>query len=167
MPSHLSRRAISLRPVNSEKVEVSWSNLAQDASAAKSVLLALAKKVPTATSTDVKTGTTIKWLYFEFNVNAETLTTTKIFHWLIEKNPFGQGASTPSAYNADNKRFVIKRGMEMLVKDNQSLIKRIFVVPIPKKMQRMGDNDSWNFRYIVSSTQTINTCGIVIYRKYE
>ncbi len=161
------RRALRNRPVHSEKEEITWSNLAQNASATKQVDIITAVDSPT-TAGQVEIGATVKWIYFEFHFSPEVITNTKVIHWLIQKVPSGvsQMESTPSTYDTVVKRFVLKRGMEMLVKDAGTVFKRIFVVKIPPRLSRMGDADQIQFRYICSSTETINACGIAIFKQF-
>ncbi len=56
--------------------------------------------------------------------------------------------------------------MEMLPKDASTVFKRIFVVKVPRKFQRMAQNMNIEFRYIATSTEAINACGIAIYKEY-
>ncbi len=161
------RRSLNLRPVKSEKEEISWSNLAQDASSTKQVIIIAATDSPT-TAGQVEIGDTVKWIYFEFHFSAEVATNTKVVHWNVSKVPSGvsQMENIPSVYDTVVKRFILKRGMEMLPKDVATVFKRIFVVRIPPRMSRMGDGDEIQFRYIVSSTETINACGIAVYKHF-
>ncbi len=59
----------------------------------------------------------------------------------------------------------MKRGMEMLPTNVATVFKRIFVVKIPRVYNRVGDTDQYTFQYIASSSQTINACGIAIYKE--
>ncbi len=160
---------LSIRPVNSEKKEITWSNLSQDASS--TIEISLIKGVdPSAVNlaTEVSAGSTVKWIYLEFNVSAETITNTKIFHWMVVKKPFGAAlGAAPNTYNNDFKRFILKRGMEMLPKDVGTVTKRIMVVKIPPRMRRFGQDDELFFSYIMSSSQTINCCGIGIFKRFS
>ncbi len=161
MPS----RAMSLRPVHSEKKETSWSNLGQNASTTISINLAFGKQAADVdAATDVITGSTVRWIYFEFHFAASTITSPKVIHWQIVKRPFNTTISIPSTYNSADKRFVIRRGMEMLPKDVATVFKRVFVVKIPPRMRRIGDQDVIQFQYIASSAESINACGIAIYK---
>ncbi len=149
-----------------EKNELSFSNLSQNAGAGVvSVNVLLAKKDPSGVE-EVKTGSHLRWLYVEFNVSSETLTTTKIFHWQLVHIPFGLvSTGDPTLYDQTYKAMVLKRGMEMLVKDNQSLVKRIFTIK-GKMVGRFKDGDIIQFQYKASSTETINVCGIFISKTY-
>ncbi len=153
------RRGATLK---TEKREITWTNLAQDASSAKTVGNITCVRDPTGDS-EIEPGTIIRWLYAEFNVSAETITNTKVFHWIVSKNPVASLTITPTLYNADTKSWIIKRGMEMLPKDVGTVYKRIFAVSIPKKMRRASEGDIYNLKYQVSSAETINTCGFVLY----
>ncbi len=68
----------------------------------------------------------------------------------------------PNAYNSGNKSYIVKRGMEMLVKDLGTEIKRIFTVKVPLSYQRVKVNTALEFQYICTSSEAINTCGFTI-----
>ncbi len=159
------RRALNLRPVKSEKEEITFSNLSQNASTTQSIIIVKGASSPSATG-QVEIGDTVKWIFMEVNFSAETVTTTKIIHWIIQVNLFGQSAATPNLYDEQLKSSVIKRGMEMVPKDVNTIIKRIMVINIPKKYQRISDGASVNFRYIASSSETVNVCGNFIYKHF-
>ncbi len=55
--------------------------------------------------------------------------------------------------------------MEMLPKDTGTVFKRIFVVKIPRGYQRQTKAQVIQFRYVASSAEAINACGIVIYKE--
>ncbi len=158
-------RRRGLNPIKSEKEEVTFSALAENASAVKTINIALATNDP-STAGQVEIGDTIKSIFFEVNFSAETITNTKIVHWIIFKNEASVFSNTPSVQDTTTKRFVFKRGMEMLPKDVSTVIKRIGVVAIPKGKQRMGDTDAWQFKYVVTSAETVNTCGNFIFRHF-
>ncbi len=155
-----------LSPIKSEKHESTWSFLAADQSSANTVLLIDAKKDPTA-STEIEIGDHVKWIFVEVNFAAETITSPKVVHWWIAKRPFSTASGVPSVYDQVDKRFILKRGMEMLPKDVSTVFKRVFVVRIPKGMQRFGDTDELEFKFICTSAETINVCGFAIFRAYS
>ncbi len=162
-------RGLALRPVDTEKIEQTWSNLAQDAGSAKIEISIITAVRNVTTANQVKIGASIKWIYFEFHFSAQTTTNPKVMHWLIQKVPQGVSAmeADPIIYNQTNKKYIIKRGMEMLPSDTSTVFKRIFSVRIPRWMQRTADGDIWKFIYHASSTETINACGIAITRRYN
>ncbi len=98
------------------------------------------------------------------NVSAQVITNPKIFHWALAKNPVGAFGIDPTVYNADTKSWIIKRGMEMLPADLSTVYKRIFAVPIPKKMRRMSEGDEMSLRVKATSTESINFCGFLLYK---
>ncbi len=164
----MSRRGFALRPVDSEKKEITWSNLLQDASTTQVIVLAEGT-VPSATNaaTEVTIGSTIKWIYFEFHFSPAQTGNANVIHWKVSKLPFGTVATVPSTYNQVDKRFILKRGMEMLPTNVSTVFKRIFVVKIPKRIARIGSADKIVFEYVASSTQQINACGIAIYKAFK
>ncbi len=160
------RRAFSIRPVKSEKTETTFSHLQQDSSGVQNVVLSTAIQNPNSAN-EVDIGATIKWIFFEVNLGAETITNPKIVHWIIWKNPQGALTQTPSSPDPTTKRWIVKRGMEMLPKNVSTVTKRIGSVRVPKWMQRMAEGDIWTFSYIVTSAKTVNVCGIFIYRTFQ
>ncbi len=161
-------RRRSLNPIQSEKHEIEWTNLAQDAGTTVTVNLATAVQASAINlRNEVKQGDHIKSIFLEFNVAPETITATKVVHWKVIKNPHGDSSHTGNEYNAKVKNQVLHRGMEMLVKDVGTVFKRIFVVRIPRGVQRMADGDTIDFLYQSTSTQTQNLCGFAIYRSYS
>ncbi len=154
-------------PIQSRKHEITWVNLSQDNAVATTVVLAKgtqAGDITDATGNEVQTGAIIPWIYFEFHFAAEDITAAKVVNWTIAKEPFGTSLGNPNLMQLTTRRFVIKRGMEMLPKDVSTVFKRIFTVKIPRRYQRLGIGDELVFKYITSSTQTINACGIAIFR---
>ncbi len=123
-----------------------------------------AADITDATATEVKSGARITSIFFEFNFSASVLTNEKIIHWMIGFKPIGTSLNNPNLYQLTTRRFVLKRGMELLPKDAGTVFKRVFVVKIPPKFQRLGISDQLTFEYISTSTQAVNACGIAIYR---
>lgn len=161
-------RRSSLRPVNSEKHEINWSLLALDASSDVRTVIVQgvepsAKNIPT----EVTIGATVRTVYFEFHFSAETITNAKVIHWIIAKEPFGSAVGSPTSYNTPSRRFILKRGMEMLPKDVGTVFKRIVVVRIPPRIRRFGEDDTLVFEFRCSSTETVNACGIAIYKSFK
>jgi len=155
------------RPVtHSEKHEVTWSNLAQNASSVTTINLC--NPVNPATKdgpTEVLIGSQVRSVYFEFHFSAQTTTNPKVIHWCILQERVGQTTNIPSVYDAPEKSQIFKRGMEMLPADQSTVFKRIFVVKIPRFMQRQKENQDLRLEYICSSAETINACGFAIYKE--
>ncbi len=155
-------------PLKSDKHEITWSNLSQNASATQVIpiatgVIASAKNI----STEVLIGSKITSVYFEFHFSAETITSAKVVHWTVSKLAANESGLTPSLYYQVGRNHVLKRGMEMLPKDVATVFKRIVVVRIPRGFQRIGEGEVIQLRYIVSSTETINACGIAIYKEIK
>ncbi len=166
-------RGLSLRPVRSEKHEVSWTNLGQNASATQSIEIIKAVDAPTVAS-QVSVGATVKSVFFETNLNGvDNSGTVQVFHWLIFKDPGDElGVQVPSAYNAINKKFILHRGMEMLPEipigsGGTVQTKRVFVVKIPPRLRRFDLNDALKFNYISTSASGINYCGLAIFKEFS
>ncbi len=157
----------SLRPIKSDKHELTWSNLAQDASSVQ--VIVLAKGTDSADKdapTEVEVGSNVKSIYFEFHFSANVVTNPKVIHWFVVGKRTGETIGTPSTYYTDERSSIFKRGMEMLPKDVGTVFKRIFAVSVPRKFWRMAKNMNIEFRYIATSAEAINACGIAIYKEY-
>ncbi len=153
-------------PPNIEKHEIVFSDLAKDASADQSITLAQAVDAASKNlAIEVLVGSRITRLYMELNFAAQIITNPKILHWFVFKSPFGTTIPAPTNYNQTSKRFVIQRGMEMLPMDVGTVFKRILSIKIPRRYQRMGDNDFLIFKYIVTSAELVNVCGFFIYKE--
>ncbi len=145
------------------KAETTWSILQADqGTAVQSVDLIKAVNNPT-TDIQVGIGSRARWIYLEFNISPETTTSPQIVHWQVVKNP-GSALTlqSPALYGTSVRKWILKRGMEMMVRDQGTMIKRIFVVKVPPKMRRMDEDDVFQIRWIATSTQTMNNCGISI-----
>ncbi len=163
------RRNLRLRPVHSDKHEVTWSFLATDLGTAKKTIV-LAVGVHPADKdgpTEVGIGAKIFGIYLEFNIAAETITNPKVVHWQIAVRPQSGANSSPNVYYQTDRSFIIKRGMEMLPKDVATVFKRIVFVPIPRVYQRMKDTMDIVFQLQASSTEAINFCGFGIYKEFD
>ncbi len=152
--------------VNSNKHEVTFTQLAQDSSTKQTIALSIAVDAADKNNaTECSIGSHIKWIFCEFNFSAETITVAKTVHWAIRYIPSGQVASGPNQLFGTDRAYVIKRGMEMLPKDVSTVYKRVFTVKIPRKYVRQTDNGGFVFEYVASSTNTMNACGIFIYKE--
>ncbi len=162
----MSFRRRRYAPIKSDKHENTWSNLSQDASS--TINIELVRPVASAdknTAIEVEIGSKVRAIYFEFQFSAETITNTKIVHWRVAVARTGQTESAPNTYYQIDRSQVLKRGMEMLPKSVNTIIKRVFLVLIPPTYQRMRANQGIFFQYIVSSAETINSCGFTVYKE--
>ncbi len=156
--------------VNSEKHEITFSQLAADIGTA-TLKVDLADGVALGdldAADEVGVGHKISNIFMEINVAAQTTTNPKILHWAIIFDASSAGIiGNPSVYNPAGKKFIIKRGMEMLPSDVATVFKRILVINVPKKYRRIGDADKIQFQARCTSTETINICGFFIYKEYS
>ncbi len=150
-----------------DKHEVTFTRLVADESSpgANINILTAVQVADKDASTEVSVGSHVKWVFVELNFSAEGTAVTKTVQWTIRMVMPGQTASLPTQFYAIDRSYVLKRGMEMLVKDTSTLIKRVFVVKIPRIYQRMKEGQVLELEYISSSTNTQNTCGVFIYRE--
>ncbi len=166
------RRALSLRPVISQKHEITWSNLGQDASSTIEIVLIHAQESPIAAQ-EIDIASIVKSIFLETNLNGvDNSGTVQVFHWYVMKVPAGLGTSIPSSYNSDSKKFILHRGMEMLPQiplgsGGTVQTKRVFVVKIPPRLRRFDDGDKLVLRYISTSSSQINYCGISIFKEFK
>ncbi len=162
------RKAFALRPVKTVKHEVTWSNLAQDASALQEIILAVGTS-PSAlnAASEVDIGSSVKSIFFEINLSANVITNPKVLHWKVQFIPNGITRTAPTAYFTSDRRNILHRGMEMLPKDVGTVFKRVFVVKIPRGKSRISVGDKISFVYQSTSAEAINSCGFAIYKEFS
>ncbi len=148
-------------PLITEKLEQTFTELSQDASATRTVAIITAVRDP-ANDTQFSPGSQLPWIFFELNFAAETITAAKTVHWQILKVPAGLALTSAALFGEAYKKFILKRGMEMLPKDVATVYKRVGVVRIPPRLRRFDEGDTLLFRYISSSSNTMNACGFFI-----
>ncbi len=153
-------------PLQSDKHEQTWSNLVQDASSKINInLVTPVQPASKNTNVEVGIGSKITWIYFEMHFAAEDITSPKVIHWTVSAARSGQTQAAPNLYYQLDRSSIFKRGMEMLPKNVATVYKRVFAVKIPKAYQRMRENQTIQLQYICSSAETINACGIAIYKE--
>ncbi len=154
------------RGKKSEKHELTWSLIGLDASTTQVVNLSNAVQ-PSAknASIEVAIGSTIRSVYFEFHFSAAQTANVNVVHWKVEMVPDTMVPSIANSYYQTDRRFILKRGMEMLPVNVATVFKRIFVVRIPAKYRRQSEGQLISFRFQASSTQQINACGFAIYKE--
>ncbi len=153
--------------VKRDKHETTWSNIGQDASTA-TIEVVLLKGVDVGAKlagTDNAVGSHVRSIYFEFHFSPAQTGNVNVIHWEVVGVLPNQTLNNPSVYYQDERSQIMKRGMEMLPTNVSTVFKRIFVVKMPRKFQRIQQGFEVRFRYQASSTQTINACGIVIYKE--
>ncbi len=172
--SFRNRRALRLRPVKTEKHETTWSNLGQNASTVQEIILIDTAAGEPTTGNQVETGSHVRSIFFESNINGvDNSGSAAVFHWMIYKNNNGVlGAQDPTTYDGAIKKFIIKRGMEMLPEiplgsGGTVQTKRIFALKIPRIYERMGEADQLVLTYKSTSASGINYCGIVIFKEFK
>ncbi len=162
MPRFYKTRQI----VKRDKHEITWSNLAQNASTNQAIALSLGVSVGDKdTSTECAVGSHIRGIYLEFHFSAQVTTNPKVIHWKVVVIRSGQTMEVANSYYQPTRSQVIKRGMEMLPSDQSTVFKRIVFVSIPKAYQRVKEGSSIRFDYQASSAETINACGFAIYKE--
>ncbi len=162
----LSRR--NLPVIKSEKHEVTFTNLAADFGAG-TIVIPIVIGVPSAnkdTATECEVGSHVKSIYVEMNIAAETVTNPKVLHWAVQGGSEGSTLENPTLYYQSNRSNILKRGMEMLPKDVGTVYKRIFVVRIPRKLQRIQQDGFISLLFRASSTESLNVCGFIIYKEF-
>ncbi len=154
------------QPIKTDKHEVTWSNLAQDASSVQTIVL-VTGVLPNAKnlSQEVEVGSRLGPIFLEFNISPESVAVTRVMHWEVVRVPNSATPPLPSLYYQPGRNKIIKRGMEMIVTNVATMIKRIIVIP-PKMLRRIGEGDEIQIRYISTNSATQNFCGIAIYKEY-
>ncbi len=166
----LRSRALALRPVQSDKHEIVWTQLSQDlAPAVATQILIGTQSADKNLAVEVETGSHVKSLYFEFNISAEDVTTAKVVDWIVILRPqnVSSAAITPTLFYQTGRNLIIQRGREMLPKALSTVYKRVFRVRIPKKYQRIGAGDTINIVFGASSSEVINLCGFCIFKEFN
>ncbi len=161
------RRSRFLAPLKTDKHEITWSDLAADmGTATNSHQLVLGVDAEDkGSATECMLGSHVRSIYIEMNIAAETVTNPKVLHWVIEARDVNQTGTTPTLYYQDDRSIIFKRGMEMLPKDVSTVYKRILVVRIPKKAQRISKGAGIFIKFRCSSTEAVNVCGFAIYKE--
>ncbi len=160
------RRRARGPPITRDKHEVQWSDIGVNASTTQNKTLANA--VPVADknlSTEVAHGSHVRFVYLEFQFSANLASVVTIIHWQLRVVPLGMTFGAPSLYYQDERAYIIKRGMEMIPPNTQTVIKRVIGVPIPRLYQRMKANQKIIFAYQATDTGAINACGFTIYKE--
>ncbi len=155
-------------PIKTDKHEISWSNLSQNAAATQAIDLVTGTTSSAKNlASEVLIGSKVTRIYLEFHFSAETTSAAKVIHWKVEKLGANETTTVPSTYYQLGRNRILQRGMEMLVRDQSTVFKRIISVKIPRGYQRCGEGETIKFRYICSSSETINACGIAIYKEIK
>ncbi len=155
-------------PVKTDKHEITWSDLVKDAST--TVSKTLVQGIASASKNvaiECEVGSHVRSIYFEINFSAETITNAKVIHWQVAllPSPGNQTPSIANSYYQNDRSQIIKRGMEMLPRDLSTVFKRIFVVRVPKKAQRIAESAFIVFKYQATSAEAVNCCGFAIYKE--
>ncbi len=160
------RNRAAMSPLVTDKHEVTWSNLVQNASTTQVINLAIGTVVADKNSaTEVAIGSKITSIYFEFHFSSEGGTSPRVIHWQIYRQKSGETIPAPNTYYQTNRSSIFKRGMEMLPDVESTVFKRVFVQRIPKIYQRQIQTGAIGLSYICSSTETVNACGFAIYEE--
>ncbi len=157
--------------IDSVKHEVRFSALLAAGGSIKEIVIATAKNTADISlDTDVKTGSLVKAIFFEVNLNFEG-NVTALFDWSISKLRTGQGGASfdPAIPNQPSRSQTFLWGMEMPAGiNNSSAVKRIGTLLIPKGKQRMSEGDRWEFLYRSTVGAGVeDACGHFIYKEYR
>ncbi len=157
-----------MRPINSDKKEITWSNLLQDAGTAPiNIVIIQAVEISTVNAGfEAGVGARIGSMYFEFHFSAAQTGNANVVHWKIVQIPFQTTITNPNTYYQNDRSKILKRGMEMLPVNVSTVFKRIFTIS-PKMFKRLAQGDTIQFIYQASSTQQINACGFAITKVFR
>ncbi len=157
-----------MHPVNSDKKEITWSNLNQDAGTAPiNIVIIQAEAISTVNAGfEAGVGARIGSMYFEFHFSAAQTANANVIHWKVIQIPANTTFTNPNVYYQLDRSKTLKRGMEMLPVNVSTVFKRIFTINT-KMFKRLAEGDTIQFVYQASSTQQINACGFVITKVYR
>ncbi len=155
------------RPIiNRDKHEVTWSKLVADESTTdRTQVYQGVQSADKNASTEVEIGHHVRSVYFELQFAPSVTTNVKIVHWNIVMENSGQTAAIPSLYYQPQRNQILKRGMEMLLPSSLFEVKRIFVVRIPRKYQRVAEGQQLVFQFVSTSSEAMNSCGFAIFKE--
>ncbi len=166
------RRALRLRPVNSVKHIVDFSQSVA-ANTQTELVLVRAKDNPTlAVPNDVAVGSTVSWIYltFEVEANEQSLGAIPNFYMYVWKNPGGNLTATSPATtgDSDNKKHIIHQEMVMFENVQAGVVRNVFkgVIRIPPRMKRFGFEDELNVVFVAPSLITVS-CLQCIYKEFR
>jgi len=124
---------------------------------------------------EVEVGSIMKWIYLEFyaSYGNEIINSGVRIDWVLYKDPgdnFILGA-LPISTSEKNRRYVVAQGVFLLGKQSGGNVAQSSqgisrFVRIPKGLQRVGDQDGWNFVYRVTSINAFSFVGNFI-TKFE
>ncbi len=141
------RRAMSLRPVNSIKNYHTKSGSLTGAGSTSEILAKAVNNPVNTVTTDVSQGCNIKAIYFTMDVcglaGAGTLNIADMY---MMKNP-GANLTPPDpiGYGGSNeKKFIFKTWRAMIMRNQDGNVPYHWEgwIPIPKRYQRMGTDDT-------------------------
>ncbi len=165
------RNALSLRPVNSIKNQVVAAAGVTDVNLSTLVAKAVTSPSPTVSS-DVSHGCNIKaiWVSFDICGLAGSGVLNNFGAYLI-KNP-GNNLTPPGVFSvgtSNEKKFVFKQWHAMIMRnqDGNNPYHWEGWVPIPKRYQRMGTDDTFRFIISVTATLTAHMGAEFIYKWYR
>ncbi len=126
----------------------------------------------TGTAGQLKTGSIVKWFYFEISIgwaDVNDANGTRI-DWYLIKDPnqafvnAGNFPAIPFTTADAARRFVIKAGAGTLGVGSQGSVPYVWrgFIRVPKKLQRCGDNDIWNLRYRITDINSLNIHAMII-----
>ncbi len=167
-----SRRALSLRPVNS--IKNSFSNAGGLTGTLTNEIIAKAVNAPVSATgaTELNHGSTIKAIWLVIDIcglgGTGVLNFTQAY---LMKNP-GNNLTPPapiSVGTSNEKKFVIKEwaGMIMRNQDGNPPLHWEGWIKIPKRYQRMGTDDVWSLVMICSSGLTAHFFIQAIYKWFS
>ncbi len=156
-----------IRPVNSLKHEIIFSNLGINASAVQRTVLADAVQPASVNLVnEIEVGSVVNSVFIEINVSAQDTGVVKVINWKVQKITGNTAPTSPALGGQVDQKRILKRGMEMLPNAVSTVFKRIIVVKLPRNLRRFGIGDSLELVWVSSSTETINFCGIAVYKHY-
>ncbi len=164
MPRRMSRKALSLRPVVSNKESVDGVFLAVAAGVTTTMVLATSVNDYGGAVGDCPQGSSIRSLYLEVSYSEQAITPTN-FDWFLAKNPGSQlTLPVPGSVGGNtNRKWVFHESKGLAPnEENASPSKKAGWIKIPGKYFRMGENDQLVLR--ARGASQYNLCVKCIYK---
>ncbi len=154
-----SRRALSLRPVNSIKNSVGFSGGLTSTPVVTTIAKAVNAPVSASGPTELNHGSTIKAIWIVLDICGLAASgVLNVAEGLMMKNP-GANLTPPSPSSvgtSNEKKFVIKQWFGMIMRNQDGNIPLHWEgwIKLPKRYQRMGTDDLWQISLKTSSGVT-------------
>ncbi len=167
-----NRRALRMRPVNSQKHIVDLQGTTVMGTNQFTILINTVENAVLANSADVEKGSNVSSIYLNIQAVGQGASgVLNNIYMYVFKNPAGLITTFPDGNQtgiSEFKKQIFHTEMRMLSDDNDSIPVTIFqgVLRIPQKFQRMGIDDTIGV-VLFSPGPTANFCIECIYKEFR